>query len=48
MAKSGFESDKNNIIVYDFKTNEYVNITEGEDITVSSMVWDDNNGIYLF
>lgn len=41
MATNGFESDKNNIIIYEFSKKKYVNITEGIDMTVSSMVWDD-------
>lgn len=40
MATNGFESDKNDIIIYDFKTATYTNITSTFDLTVSSMVWD--------
>jgi dipeptidyl aminopeptidase/acylaminoacyl peptidase len=47
MATNGFESDKNNIIIYDFKTEKYVNITEGIDLTISSMVWD-NTGEKIY
>lgn len=47
MATNGFESDKNNIIIYDFKTKKTVNITEGIDLTVSSMVWD-NKGEKIY
>jgi len=43
MATNGFESDKNDIIIYDFKTKKYVNITEDIDMTVSSMVWGENS-----
>ena len=48
MSTNGFESDKNDIIVYDFETKSKVNLTETIDLTVSSFVWDDvNKKIYF-
>ncbi len=41
MEQDGFESDKNDIIVHDYKTQLTTNITEKFDLTVSSFVWDD-------
>lgn len=41
MEQDGFESDKNDIVVYDYKTQMTTNITEKFDLTVSSFVWDD-------
>lgn len=41
MEQDGFESDKNDIVVHDYKTQLTTNITQGFDITVSSFVWDD-------
>jgi len=48
MAENGFESDKNDIIIYDFKTKKYINITGNKELTVSSMVWDDNGETIYF
>lgn len=41
MKQDGFESDKNDIVVHDYKTQLTTNITEDFDLTVSSFVWDD-------
>ena len=41
MKENGFESDKNDIIVYDLETKSKRNLTKEIDITVSSFIWDD-------
>ncbi|WP_027420785.1 S9 family peptidase [Crocinitomix catalasitica] len=48
MEQDGFESDKNDIIVYDYKSGLKTNITDDEDITVSSFIWGENNEIIYF
>ncbi|BDC99224.1 S9 family peptidase [Persicobacter psychrovividus] len=39
MARDGYESDKNDIIVYDFKSKTKTNITKDWDETVSTFIW---------
>lgn len=39
MAKNGFESDKNNIIIHDFATKKEVNLTAEIDLTVEDFIW---------
>lgn len=41
MEQDGFESDKNDIVVYDYETKLKTNITKDFDLTVSGFVWDD-------
>lgn len=48
MARNGYESDKNDIIIRDLASNTDVNITEKWDNTVSSFTWsNDNKKIYF-
>ncbi len=48
MAEDGYESDKNNIMVFDYKTNECHNLTKDWDETVSSFLWSkDETKIYF-
>lgn len=48
MAEDGYEADKNDIIVFDYKTNKRHNLTKDWDETVSSFVWSaDNTKIYF-
>lgn len=48
MAEDGYESDKNDIMVFDYKANECHNLTKDWDETVSSFVWsEDNSKIYF-
>jgi dipeptidyl aminopeptidase/acylaminoacyl peptidase len=48
MKEDGYESDKNDIVVFDYKTNECHNLTKDWDETVSSFVWsEDNSKIYF-
>ncbi|HET8827838.1 MAG TPA: prolyl oligopeptidase family serine peptidase, partial [Pelobium sp.] len=48
MAEDGYESDKNDILVFDYQTNECHNLTKNWDETVSSFVWsEDNSKIYF-
>jgi dipeptidyl aminopeptidase/acylaminoacyl peptidase len=48
MADDGSESDKNNIMVFDYKTNECHNLTKDWDETVSSFIWSqDQSKIYF-
>lgn len=48
MAEDGYESDKNDILVFDYKANECHNLTKDWDETVSSFVWsEDNSKIYF-
>ncbi|MEO5912174.1 MAG: S9 family peptidase [Pelobium sp.] len=39
MMEDGYESDKSNIIIYDYKVNQCYNLTKDWDETVSSFVW---------
>ena len=48
MKKNGFESDKNDIIIYNNATKTKVNLTEAIDLTVFSFVWDDKNEFIYF
>jgi len=48
MKTNGFESDKNDIIVYNFDTKKMVNLTESIDLTVSSFVWNDKGDKIYF
>ena len=41
MEQNGFEADKNDILVYDYKTQQTTNLTADIDITISDFVWDD-------
>ncbi len=48
MAEDGYESDKNDIMVFDYQTNECHNLTKDWDETVDSYVWsEDNTKIYF-
>lgn len=48
MMEDGYETDKNNIIIYDYKLNQCYNLTKDWDETVSSFVWsEDNSKIYF-
>ncbi len=48
MKTPGFESDKNDIIIYNLETKEKRNLTENIDLTISEYVWDDlNEKIYF-
>ena len=49
MEEDGFESDKNDIVIHDFKTGEKTNLTKNIDITVADFVWGDEkeNKIYF-
>ena len=47
MKKDGFESDKNNIILYNTQTKTKENLTANIDLTVSEFVWD-NKGEKLY
>ncbi|HEY1025650.1 MAG TPA: S9 family peptidase [Sphingobacteriaceae bacterium] len=48
MKEDGFEADKNDIIVYDFKTNKKHNLTGDWDETVASFRWsNDGSKIYF-
>lgn len=48
MKTGGFESDKNDIVVYDVESEVMVNLTEGIDLTVSSFVWNDKGDKIYF
>lgn len=48
MEQDGFESDKNDIIVYDYDTQLKTNLTENYDLTVSSFVWDEEGERIFF
>ncbi|MFK8045756.1 MAG: alpha/beta fold hydrolase [Crocinitomicaceae bacterium] len=43
MKTDGFESDKNDIVIYNIQTQEKQNLTESIDLTISDFVWDDTN-----
>ncbi len=48
MAEDGYETDKNNIMLYDYKLNQCYNLTKDWDETVGSFVWsEDNSKIYF-
>lgn len=48
MARDGYESDKNDIIVYDAVTKTKTNVTKDWDGTVKSFLWaSDNSQIYF-
>ncbi|MFC5282088.1 alpha/beta fold hydrolase [Pedobacter alpinus] len=48
MAEDGYESDKNDIVVFDYNLNQCYNLTKNWDETVSSFVWSaDNTKIYF-
>lgn len=47
MKNEGYESDKNDIILYQPATQKYVNLTEGEDITVSNFVIGDKKIYFI-
>lgn len=46
MKRDGYEADKNDLVLYDFKTKTATNITEKHDITVSDFTFGDGK-IYL-
>lgn len=48
MKTNGFESDKNDIIVFDVVSKKMVNLTEDIDLTVSSFVWNDKGDKIYF
>jgi len=41
MKTNGFESDKNDIVMYDVDNKSIINLTKDVDLTVSSFIWDD-------
>jgi dipeptidyl aminopeptidase/acylaminoacyl peptidase len=48
MAEDGYETDKNDIMIYDYKLNQCYNLTKDWDETVGSFVWsEDNSKIYF-
>lgn len=48
MVEDGYESDKNDILVFDSKLNQCYNLTKDWDETLSSFVWSsDNSKIYF-
>ena len=48
MAEDGYETDKNDIRIYDYKLNQCYNLTKDWDETVGSFVWsEDNSKIYF-
>ncbi|MBK0381710.1 S9 family peptidase [Pedobacter sp. SD-b] len=48
MKEDGYETDKNDIMVYDYKLNQCYNLTADWDETVNSFVWsEDNSKIYF-
>lgn len=48
MVEDGYESDKNDIMVFDYKTNVSHNLTKNWDETVASFVWSqDQSKIYF-
>ncbi|MGB0404318.1 MAG: S9 family peptidase [Salibacteraceae bacterium] len=48
MARNGYESDKNDIIIRDLGSNKDVNITEKWDNTISSFTWSEDNKKIFF
>jgi dipeptidyl aminopeptidase/acylaminoacyl peptidase len=48
MEQGGFESDKNDIYVYDYTTHQKTNLTADDDITVSSFVWGAEGEVIYF
>ncbi|MTI32696.1 S9 family peptidase [Cytophagales bacterium RKSG123] len=48
MARDGYESDKNEIAVYDFSRKEKVMLTHDWDETVSSFIWGKNKSKIYF
>ncbi len=48
MARDGFESDKNDIIVRNLATGNDLNLTADMDITVSTFVWSDDGTSIFF
>ncbi len=48
MAEDGYESDKNDILIFDYQENKCHNLTKDWDETVNSFVWsEDNSKIYF-
>ncbi|OAQ40805.1 peptidase S9 [Pedobacter psychrophilus] len=48
MAEDGYETDKNDIRIYDYKLNQCYNLTKDWDETVNSFVWSaDKSKIYF-
>ncbi len=47
MKRDGYEADKNDIVLYDLKTKQFNNLTEGEDITVNSFVLADKKVYFV-
>jgi dipeptidyl aminopeptidase/acylaminoacyl peptidase len=48
MEKDGFEADKNDIVVMDLATGTKTNITEGEDMTVASFIWNSKSDGFFY
>lgn len=48
MKTDGFESDKNDIVIYNFATKKVENITDKIDLTISDFVWDDRGEKLFF
>ena len=48
MERDGYESDKNRLIIYNFKTKEITDFTKNFDQNVSGLAWsDDGNKMYF-
>ncbi|WP_070137753.1 alpha/beta hydrolase family protein [Crocinitomix algicola] len=48
MEQDGFESDKNDIVIYDYETSLKTNYTNKYDITVSGFTWNDKGDKVYF
>lgn len=48
MEQDGFESDKNDIVVYDHASNMMSNLTQDFDLTVTDFIWDDKGERIFF
>ncbi len=48
MARAGFESDRNRLMVLDRETGEVVDLTEGFSLSVDEMKWDASNKTIYF
>ncbi|MCP4634089.1 MAG: S9 family peptidase, partial [candidate division Zixibacteria bacterium] len=48
MSRPGFESDKNNLIVYNRKNGKRINLTEGFTLSVGSIIWSHDSKVIYF
>src|SRR5690606_27308043 len=48
MAEDGYESDKNDLLIYDFKSGAVTNLTKEWDGTVASFKWDQDDAKIYF